>query len=79
MQLLNQDQTLCCWASGRICGTKACLFAVQVSFAFRHIEGALNYFVDNLDKFSGLAAQSERLDALLTGIVSGAESAAALH
>jgi ABC-type uncharacterized transport system fused permease/ATPase subunit len=42
-------------------------FLFQVSFAFRHIEGALNYFVDNLDKFSGLAAESERLDALLTG------------
>ena len=40
---------------------------MQVAFAFRHIEGALNYLVDNLDKFSGLAAESERLEALLTG------------
>ena len=44
---------------------------MQVGFAFRHIEGALNYLVNNLDKFSGLAAETERLDALLTGPTSG--------
>ena len=40
---------------------------MQVGFAFRHIEGALNYLVDNLDKFSSLAAVSQRLDTLLQG------------
>ena len=41
--------------------------SIQVGFAFRHIEGALNYLVDNLDKFSSLAAVSQRLDTLLQG------------
>lgn len=40
---------------------------VQIAFAFRHIEGALNYLVNNLDQFSGLAAEAERLDALVQG------------
>ena len=41
---------------------------VQVGFAFRRIEMALNYIVDNLTEFSGLAAQSERLDTLFSGV-----------
>ena len=41
---------------------------VQVGFAFRRIEMALNYIVDNLTEFSGLAAESERLDTLFSGV-----------
>ena len=42
---------------------------LQVGFAFRRIEMALNYIVDNLSQFSGLAAQAERLDTLFAGEV----------
>ena len=38
--------------------------AAQVGFAFRRIEDALNFLVDKLPRFSGLAAEAERLDAL---------------
>lgn len=40
---------------------------LQVGFAFRRIEMALNYLVDNLPQLSGLAAETERLDVLLAG------------
>ena len=49
------------------CGTDAENRAWQVGFAFRRIEMALNYIVDNLTTFSGLAAESERLDTLFSG------------
>ena len=39
----------------------------QVGFAFNRIESALSYLVTNMGKFSGLAAQTERLDALFAG------------
>lgn len=41
---------------------------LQVSFAFGRIESALNYFLTHLNELSGLAAQAERLDALLAGM-----------
>ncbi len=40
---------------------------VQVGFAFRRVEMALSFFVTKLPAISGLAAQAERLDALITG------------
>ena len=40
---------------------------VQVSFAFNRIESALSYILNHLDEISGLAAEAERLDALLSG------------
>ena len=40
---------------------------LQVSFAFGRIESALNYILNHLNELSGLAAQAERLDALLAG------------
>lgn len=40
----------------------------QVTFAFGRIESALNYILSHLNELSGLAAQAERLDALLSGI-----------
>ena len=39
----------------------------QVTFAFGRIESALNYILNHLNELSGLAAQAERLDALLSG------------
>ena len=39
---------------------------LKVGFAFRRIEVALNYLVDNLPQMSGLAAETERLDGLFT-------------
>ena len=41
---------------------------LQVSFAFGRIESALNYILNHLNELSGLAAQAERLDALLAGV-----------
>ena len=41
---------------------------LQVSFAFGRIESALNYILNHLNELSGLAAQAERLDALLAGM-----------
>lgn len=38
-----------------------------MSFAFNRIESALSYLMNNLGRFSGLAAQTERLDALFAG------------
>ena len=43
------------------------LHLLQVSFAFGRIESALNYILNHLNELSGLAAQAERLDALLAG------------
>jgi hypothetical protein len=40
----------------------------QVGFAFRRVEMALSFFVTKLPAISGLAAQAERLDALITGL-----------
>lgn len=40
---------------------------LQVSFAFSRIESALNYILNHLQELSGLAAEAERLDALLSG------------
>ena len=40
---------------------------LQVSFAFNRIESALSYILAHLQELSGLAAQAERLDALLSG------------
>ncbi|CAK0734001.1 hypothetical protein CVIRNUC_000368 [Coccomyxa viridis] len=40
----------------------------QVSFAFGRIESALNYILNHLNELSGLAAQAERLDALLAAV-----------
>jgi hypothetical protein len=39
----------------------------QVGFAFQRIETALSMIVSNLNGLSGLAAQTERLDALFKG------------
>ena len=39
----------------------------QVGFAFRSVENALTLIVRNLESFSGLAAETERLDALAAG------------
>ena len=41
---------------------------MQVGFAFNRIESALSYLVNHLARFSGLAAQTERLDALFAGV-----------
>ncbi|KAL3153965.1 hypothetical protein ABBQ32_013522 [Trebouxia sp. C0010 RCD-2024] len=40
----------------------------QVGFAFRSVEHALTMIVRNLESFSGLAAETERLDALATAL-----------
>ena len=40
----------------------------QVGFAFRSVEHALTIIVRNLESFSGLAAETERLDALAAGM-----------
>lgn len=40
---------------------------LQVSFAFSRIESALNYILNHLQELSGLAAEAERLDALMSG------------
>lgn len=40
---------------------------MQVSFAFHRIEGALSIIIMNLGKFSGLAAETERLEELFSG------------
>ena len=40
---------------------------LQVGFAFRSVENALTMIVRNLESFSGLAAETERLDALAAG------------
>lgn len=40
---------------------------LQVSFAFSRIESALNYILSHLQELSGLAAEAERLEALLSG------------
>lgn len=39
----------------------------QVGFAFRSVEHALTIIVTHLESFSGLAAETERLDALAAG------------
>jgi len=51
------------------CVSKAELAVVypQVGFAFRSVENALTLIVRNLESFSGLAAETERLDALAAG------------
>jgi ABC-type uncharacterized transport system fused permease/ATPase subunit len=41
---------------------------VQVGFAFSKIEGALSYIVTHLAAVSNLAAETERLDALMTAV-----------
>jgi putative ATP-binding cassette transporter len=41
---------------------------VQVGFAFNKIEGALSYVVTHLAAMSNLAAETERLDALMTAV-----------
>jgi len=41
--------------------------SLQVSFAFSRIESALNYILSHLQELSGLAAEAERLEALLSG------------
>ncbi|KAK9809945.1 hypothetical protein WJX72_002230 [[Myrmecia] bisecta] len=40
----------------------------QVGFAFHRIESALSMVVNNLSKFSGLAAETERLDSLFAAL-----------
>ncbi|DBB06377.1 hypothetical protein WJX77_005903 [Trebouxia sp. C0004] len=40
----------------------------QVGFAFRSVENALTLIVRNLESFSGLAAETERLDALAAAL-----------
>ncbi|KAL4446294.1 hypothetical protein ABPG77_003101 [Micractinium sp. CCAP 211/92] len=45
----------------------------QASFAMRTIEGALSYIVNHLAEISQLAAQTDRLDALLTTLVAQQE------
>ena len=42
----------------------------QVGFAFNRIEGALSLLVQNLSDLSGLAAKTERIDTLFTGVTS---------
>lgn len=44
-----------------------CLVTIQVGFAFRSVEHALTVIVRNLESFSGLAAETERLHALAAG------------
>ncbi|KAH7621929.1 hypothetical protein Ndes2526B_g02746 [Nannochloris sp. 'desiccata'] len=41
---------------------------VQVGFAFSKIEGALSYVITHLAQVSNLAAETERLDALMTAV-----------
>jgi putative ATP-binding cassette transporter len=41
---------------------------IQVGFAFNKIEGALSYVVTHLASLSNLAAETERLDALMTAV-----------
>ena len=40
----------------------------QVSFAFHKVEGAVSYFVNNLAALASLAAQTERLESLITAM-----------
>ena len=40
---------------------------LQVGFAFHRIEAALSVLIMKMADFSGLAAQTERLEALLDG------------
>ncbi|EFN57216.1 hypothetical protein CHLNCDRAFT_143667 [Chlorella variabilis] len=47
----------------------------QASFAFHAIEGALSYIITHLSDMSQLAAQTDRLDALLAALVAQAEGA----
>ena len=53
----------------KCCVSKAELAVMypQVGFAFRSVENALTLIVRNLETFSGLAAETERLDALAAG------------
>ena len=48
-------------------GAEHCWARAQVSFAFNRIESALSYILNHLGEISGLAAEAERLDALLSG------------
>lgn len=48
--------------------------AVQVGFAFHRIEAALSVLIMKMADFSGLAAQTERLEALLDGETAAAET-----
>jgi hypothetical protein len=41
---------------------------MQVGFAFGRIESALTVLVANLSELSGLAAKTERIDALFSGV-----------
>lgn len=41
----------------------------QVGFAFHRIETALSMLVTNLSDLSGLAAKTERIDALFKGVL----------
>ena len=66
-------------AINSVAGSRSRCAALQVGFAFRRIEMALNYIVDNLSTFSGLAAQSERLDALFLGELPPAASEPAMQ
>lgn len=45
----------------------------QVSFAFNRIEAALSYVVNHLASLSSLAAETERLDALLSALSAAAQ------
>ncbi len=50
----------------------------QCSYVFSQVEAALSVIVDRLDQLSGLAAQTQRLDALvvaLGGVVGGCADA----
>lgn len=40
----------------------------QVGFAFSRIEHALSMLITNLSELSGLAAKTERIDALFKGV-----------
>ena len=51
-----------------VCRVQTVAGARQVGFAFNRIESALSYLVNHMGKFSGLAAQTERLDALFAGM-----------
>lgn len=42
----------------------------QVAFTFHRIEGALSFIIDNLSELSSLAAQTERLEELLSALAS---------
>ncbi|KAL4856100.1 Tubulin polyglutamylase ttll6 [Chlorella vulgaris] len=48
----------------------------QASFAFRIIEGALSYIITHLSDISQLAAQTDRLDALLAALAANHSDAA---